>query len=71
MTDNKMQEELYDEDEVNIGEILLVLWRHIGAIIFATLIAGIIAILGTVFLIKPTYKSTFSLINFLLLFNSH
>ncbi|MBP7060265.1 MAG: hypothetical protein KBA87_07595 [Lachnospiraceae bacterium] len=60
MTDNKMQEELYDEDEVNIGEILLVLWRHIGAIIFATLIAGIIAILGTVFLIKPTYKSTFS-----------
>ena len=60
MTDNKMEEELYDEDEVNIGEILLVLWRHIGAIIFATLIAGIIAILGTVFLIKPTYKSTFS-----------
>ena len=31
MEDNKMQEELYDEDEVNIGEILLVLWRHNGS----------------------------------------
>ena len=47
-----------DGDEIDLGELLFVLKSHIIAIIISTLTGAIIALLVTMFLIKPIYKSS-------------
>ncbi len=47
-----------DCDEIDLGEVLFVLKSHIIAIIISTLTGAIIALLVTMFLFKPIYKSS-------------
>ena len=49
-----------EELEIDLGELLQTVWENIGKILIATLIGGIIALAYTMFLVTPTYRSTFT-----------
>lgn len=48
-------------DTVRLGNVFRELWSGLPTIVLAAVIGGMIALLGTIFLITPTYKSTTSL----------
>lgn len=49
-----------DEDEIDISEIFRVLVQHIGQMIAVALLGAVVTLAGTIFLIKPTYRSGFT-----------
>jgi capsular polysaccharide biosynthesis protein len=61
MKENKNIEQ-YGEDEVDLKDIILLLWRHKIFIISITLIAAILAGVFSVFIITPVYDSKFNII---------
>lgn len=48
-------------DTVRLGNVFRELWSGLPTIVLAAVIGGMIALLGTIVLITPTYKSTTSL----------
>lgn len=51
-----------DKIEIDLGEILNIIWSKKIKIIFITLFFGIITVLVNIYLIKPQYKSTVTVI---------
>lgn len=49
-----------DEDEIDLSELFRVIIKHLGQIIAAALLGAVIVLAGTIFLIKPTYRSGFT-----------
>ncbi len=56
-----MEEKKQTEMEIDLGEIMSVLWSKALIIVLTGLLFAVLAFLGTKFFIEPTYKSTASI----------
>lgn len=60
MENDKIMYKEYEDDEITIdlGELLLVIWKKMYLVVIVTLLFSVLAYLGTKFLITPMYTST-------------
>lgn len=48
-----------DEIEIDLAQVFRIIWKNLGVIILGGIAAGIIALAVMLFLIEPTYRSSF------------
>ena len=58
MNENSILNNIDEEDEIDFAELLFILKRHLLAILASMFVGAAVALLYTVFLVQPLYKSS-------------